>query len=372
MNLGRATTAVVAKAIRDAPVGRHWQLKLTQSHDLNMAAVKAWKPDGVIGRVGERGLAQQLAQLDTRVLNISSYLQALEGPRCTWDDHAVGRMAAEYLLERNFMHFAVASSTLEFAPGQRAKAFRERVERAGRHCHDITAHEAARDEHRWSDAVAMDDLRRLPKPLAVFAASRDEFGVELCDACEMIGLKVPDEVAVLGVGNTPLICEMSHPPLSSVEMPSREVGLRAAKLMDRWIRDGVAPPAKTWIAPQRVVTRTSTDVVASADPVVARALRMIRDRACEPLSVSDLVAELPLSRRPFEKRFRAAVGRTPLQEIHRVQVQRAGDLLIDTDRTVTDIALTCGFASSTRLGEAFRRLTGLSPTDYRRCRRDPG
>ncbi len=367
MNLGQASMSRITKAIRDESANRNWIIRLLPGNSASLEHLDPWQPDAVIARVGDVDFADALNARGLRVLNISSYSSSIKLPRCTWNDDAIGRLAAEPLLERGFRVFVGTGGDPDSAPARRCQALRAALEAEHAQFHfapnrDNTAADP--------DTALVKLLQGLSEPVAVFAANSDSRALELCDACLRGGLRIPEDVAILGVGNTPLICEMSHPSLSSVQLPAVEVGKRAVQLMHRWLTEEEPPPARTLLRPQRVVTRMSTDIVATSDELVAKAIQIIRERACEPLRVRELVAALPISRRPFEKRFLTAVGRTPLQQIHRVQIRRAMNLLSDTNTGIYDIALMCGFSSGTRLAETFVRLTGKTPSEYRRSHQE--
>jgi LacI family transcriptional regulator len=204
----------------------------------------------------------------------------------------------------------------------------------------------------------------LPKPLGVFACY-DICGQQVLDACRSVGLAVPDEVAVLGVDNDELLCELSSPGLSSVIPDTHRTGYEAAALLARMMQGERLEAFELRITPLGVQRRLSTDVLAIDDPLVVRAVRYIRDHACAPINVQDVLRVVPLSRKGLEARFRNLLNRTVHDEILRVKLDRVKQLLADTDLKVSDIASRTGFEHTEYLSVAFKRETGSTPGRYR-------
>ena len=208
-------------------------------------------------------------------------------------------------------------------------------------------------------------LESLPKPCGVFCAC-DVYGVQVTNACRSRGIAVPTQVAVLGVDNDPVICSVSFPPLSSVDLNSKKVGYEAAALLDRMMA-GKQPPKRTiFVEPEHVITRESTDIIAVDDADVAQAIRLIREHACRGLRVKDVAETLGLSRRALQQRFQRCLHRTPKEELMQVQIDRAKMLLSQTDLSVEQISRRCGFTTFEYFVRAFRRKTGTTPRIYRK------
>jgi len=189
--------------------------------------------------------------------------------------------------------------------------------------------------------------------------------VQVLDACRRLGVPVPDEVAVVAVDNDELLCELAHPPLSSVIPNTRRTGYEAAALLDRLMNGGRARGETHLIPPLGVATRQSTDVLAIEDPHVSRAVRYIREHACDGINVRDVLRAVPQSRRLLEARFKKLLGRTPHEEILRVQLRRVKQLLTETDLPLETIAERTGFAHPEYLSVVFRREVGQPPSRYR-------
>jgi LacI family transcriptional regulator len=180
------------------------------------------------------------------------------------------------------------------------------------------------------------------------------------------GLRVPEDVAVVGVDNDELICETSRVPLSSVAVSAERIGFEAASLLERMMKGEAVDVGPLCIPPQGVVVRQSSDVLAIEDENVADALRYIADNAHKPIGVEDVLDHLTISRRQLEKRFQTVLGRSPAAEIRRIRIEKAKHLMDSTNLPLSRIAERSGFHDVSFLGKSFRRETGMTPTQYRR------
>ena len=191
---------------------------------------------------------------------------------------------------------------------------------------------------------------------------------DLAAACVEADLHVPDEVAIIGVNDDDLLCEGAWPPLTSVQCDFERVGYTAAELLYRLMR-GETPPAEELcvrVPPLGVTHRPSTDILAVQNPDIVAALRFIRDHACDPCSVSDVLRQVPVGRRWLERNFLEQIGRSPYDAILQIRIKRAQELLTKTNLNVQEIASECGFNSIRNFNHQFRLSTGDSPAAFRR------
>ncbi|OHB75838.1 MAG: hypothetical protein A2Z25_20865 [Planctomycetes bacterium RBG_16_55_9] len=207
-------------------------------------------------------------------------------------------------------------------------------------------------------------LKSLPKPIGIMAAN-DDRGQEVIEACRMVGIHVPDEVAVIGVDNDEIICEQANPPLSSIVRNYEEAGYEAARLLHRWIAGENVKDKNVVIRSTQVISRQSTNVLAIEDPEVAEAVRFIRQVAARPLAVQDVLETVAISRRRLDQKFCRIVGHPIHREITLSRIERIARLLLETNRSVTQIADDLGFHGPDHMGRYFRRHKGICPTDYR-------
>jgi len=186
------------------------------------------------------------------------------------------------------------------------------------------------------------------------------------DLCTQLGLRVPEQVAILGCDDNPVVCQMAWPPLSSVRTPAQRIGYEAAQLLSQLLDGPPAPADDRCIEADGITVRQSTDILAIRDEQSAAALRIVRDRAHEGINVKDVLARVPISRTWLETQFKAILGRTPLEEIRRVRMEHAKRLLTDTTQPMPWIARRSGFSSPIRFSTVFKQLTGQTPTQFRR------
>jgi LacI family transcriptional regulator len=198
----------------------------------------------------------------------------------------------------------------------------------------------------------------------------DDRGQQLLDACRRIDENVPDQIAVVGVDNDEELCNLSTPSLSSVDVNAERIGFAAAELLDRMMVGKKFPGDEVLFEPSHVVARLSSDTLNVEDPSLSRALRYIRDHAVEEISVSHVVDAAMVSRRYLERLMISQIGRSPHQEILRVRIERAKQLLRDSELTLSGIAQQCGFSTAKYFGDAFQRQTGFAPGEFRRQVRD--
>jgi LacI family transcriptional regulator len=313
---------------------------------------------GVIIQLRHPDQAAALAKSGVPAVNVSNLLvPAVSMPSVYPDDIAAGKMAAAYFLERGFKSFAFCGSVRIEYSRLRQQGF----------CQAVDPHPCAILHRPWEDESPnrAQILKSLPRPLAIFCCN-DTCARETVREIIRLGSQVPDEVAVLGVDNDEINCELSGVQLSSIRLNTEQIGYEAASLLGRLIAGHPQPDHPILIPPLEVITRRSSDVLALGDSEVAGAVRFIRDRGGREINVEDLLQRTSLSRRSLEMRFRKSLGRSPYQEIRRVQIERAKLLLSRTDRPVREIADACGFKEARQLSTAFHERIGLTPRQYRR------
>ncbi len=335
--------------------------------------MRSWGGTGIIARIQTPEVARAIlaSGLPTIALGLSDEQLRPGNPlsrlsEVVSDSRGAGRMAAEHLLERGFRHYAYVGAAGRVWSGRRQESFCSRIREASlepRVYRLPRSRHAAAWEHE-QPALA-DWLLALPRPVGVMACN-DDRGREVLEACRVAGIRVPEEVAVVGVDNDELLCELADPPLSSVALNAEAGGYRAAALLDRMMRGQSRKPQRLLVEPMHVVARRSTDIVALDDPEVAAAVHFIQDHATEPIAVSDIVAAVMISRRALELRFQKAIGRSLHAEIRRVRLERATRLLVETDLPITRVAEASGFGQASYLSQVFCQSFGSTPARYRR------
>jgi LacI family transcriptional regulator len=330
----------------------------------------SWRGHGIIARVQNLQIAQAVLAAGIPVVDVLGVVRIPGLPLVHTDDVHVSALAAEHLLERGFQHFAFFGLAGENWSQQRRDAF-EQIIRP--HARSWTVYETSRQVHhtkQWE--VYADDLaawvKALPKPAGLMLCS-DQVGPAVLEACRRAGVEVPDEIAVIGADDDEPLCEVAEPGLSSVWPDHERVGYEAAAVLDRLMRGEDAPAEPIRVPPRGVVTRRSSDVLALDDREAAAAVRFIREHACDPdgLTIDDIADQLAMSRSVLQRRFKAATGRTLHDEILRVRLGRAKELLAATDLPIATVAERLGFKHQEYMGDVFRKRLGVTPAQYRKA-----
>ncbi len=341
-------------------LARHWTLQEPPlaSH---WAPVRweDWPVDGFIMQINGEEMLRKALKLSVPIVNISGSLLDTPLPSVFVDDVAVGRLAAGHFIDRGFRSFAYLGRPDTGFSAKRKRGFIARLKEAGFPCE---VHES------WlelDDGTQVKWLRSLPHPTALFVYN-DQRARATLQQCQQLGIAVPEQLAILGVDDDELFRDLGGLSLSSIQTPAEEVGYRAAALLDAMMEGGKPPRRPILLPPGLLRVRHSTDTLALHDPDMALAMRFIREHAHEAIQVRDVAKAALIGRRSLERRFRAALGRSPLDEIMRVRLDRARQLLIETNLKMPDIARRSGFASATYMATAFGRMYGMSPRAYRK------
>lgn len=346
-----------------------WLFASVVPEQTSLRSLGRFQPAGLIASVHTQPLRRALARWRRPVVNVSAVLPGVRFPSVRVDNGPVGRLAADHFIQRGMRHFAyLGPPHLLFAIERRA-AFHRALQDDG----------LAAAGYQTSGRLPFDPLSRrwdldrgvyrwlsdLPKPVGVFVPN-DHWGVQAVEACRQVGLRVPEDVAVLGVDDDDLDCELTRPRLSSVTLPAEQIGYEAAALLDRLLA-GKRPPEKPiFLPPTGIATRRSTDVLAIEDREVVAAVRFIREHAHLPLRVADVLREVAVGRRTLERRCHEALGWGLGEEIQRNHLERAQRLLARTNLPMKAVAEQAGFSGLRHLGAVFRQEVGMPPTAYRR------
>jgi LacI family transcriptional regulator len=332
-----------------------------------LAPLREWKPDGIIAHLFDQEFANSLIKLRVPLVNTTSTLKSLKVPLVEVDHAQIGQLAAQYFLNRGFRHFGYFGSSWTGFSKDREAAFCRSLAEHGYRVASCYAEYMPRppiaESWKGVDVKVRAWLKALPKPVAIFS-SNDVPARELAEMCRELELHIPEQVALLGVDNDDLECHLCTPLLSSIELASDRVGYEAAKML-QCLMERRPAMRRLSIPPLRVVTRQSTDTLAIQDTDMAAALAFIRRRAHEEIDVEAILHTVPLSRRGLERKFRDQLGRTVLEEIRRVRLELAKELLTETNLAMPIIAARCGFSGARRLATVFRQIVGITPTAYR-------
>lgn len=358
---GRSLVASIASFARE----NQWRLLIApRDHQHRLRLPGKWQGDGVLVSLRDRSMVDHVRRSRLPAVDVSIMM-----PRSVWpgrvatDDEARAKMAFEHFRERQLENFACYAPAIGRYPIARANAFRDVVTAAGFSC-DVFAQRGETQGWEVDHDYVVEWLAELPRPLAVFAA--DPYPArQLAEICELNGIVVPDDVAILSGDNDDLLCSVSSPQLSSIQLACSQIGTKAAALLKKLMSGGKVPSSPTLVPPLHVNARRSTDVLAIEDSEIAAILRYMADNIQQGLSVADVLRQFPVSRRSLEQKFRSQLSRSPAEHIRNLRMEHVARMLRETDLTITEIAYRAGFKSSSSLAQQMQRHFQTSPSSLR-------
>ncbi|MBN2210863.1 MAG: DNA-binding transcriptional regulator [Sedimentisphaerales bacterium] len=317
------------------------------------------------------GLITRNPRLDIKLINkgtptiiaIHTREQIKNVPYVIMDHNAIGKMGAEYLIHLGFKNFAFCGLEDMFWSRLRCEGFADTLKQAG---FSPITYGAKVNPASWSKTL--DSLKEwalsLPLPIGVMT-SHDDRAIHLIEACHEAGLHIPDDVAILGVDNEDLFCDLSSPPLSSLVLKVEEAGYQTAQLMEQLMNGEKMDGQRITIKPSHVISRQSTDILAVEDRELRTALRFIRDNAKLPIQVDDVIKTTSLSRRALEQRFREQLDSSILEEINKNKLAQIELFLRETEMSIDQISNYLGFSNRSNFTRFFLRETGMTPKTFR-------
>jgi len=320
-----------------------WRLYVEEDPANKIPSFTSWSGDGLIVDLDGGRISKAIPKFTGKLVGIGclapDILRKLDISTVKTDDQMVAEWAADHLVERGLEHFAYCGMD-------------------------------QRGLDQWNE-IRCDSFRRcitgLPKPVGLMACN-DSQGRSVLEACRQANLNVPEDVAIIGVDNDELMCELAVPPLSSVAQATEQIGFRAAELLDTLITGHRRRPVHIAIPPACLVTRQSSDIVAIDDEVVSRAIKFIREHATELVGVSEVTRHVGVSRSTLEKHFKGMVGRTVHDEFQKRRLGIARRLLTCSNLPLQVIAEQSGFRSAHYMSAVFRRELGHPPGKLRQQR----
>ena len=360
-----------------ATIGRYaqqagWHLE-SRSY-FNEMIPSHWRGEGMIVSHGDRPdirrfIRQQAPRQPTVILGGNN--PGIQAPMVTNDNHAAGRLAALHLLERGHRHFAWLSLTHGDVITDRCNGFAEALQETGYNCERLDYHPLQRHHDNWGHRrrwVAK-ALHALPHPLGLFAGD-DQMASETIEVCLEEGLRVPEDVAVIGAGNIPIACECSHVPITSVDLRDEEVAWQAATLLDN-LMNGKRPPREPVVIPPKgIVLRQSTDFLAITHPAVSKAVQFINNNLSRPITMDEVATAAGISRRMLYYIFQEELRRSPAEHLRQERMSLARRLLTETDQTIGQVATDSGLFPARNINRCFWRVEGMSPRAWRKKHRE--
>ena len=345
-----------------------WHLDLTTF--ISGELPEDWKGEGIITLLGEhKELTQfikyQLKKVPTVSMSVNNH--DLDIPFIDVDNQKVGQIAARHFIERDFRNYAFYSHNDWPVSKLRRNSYKAVIKKHNLSYKDmIWSSNKGRRKDTWSNREQwlMKELSELPKPLAVFAVD-DMRAVEVIEACMQLQFRIPDDVAILGVGNSEIFSSSTIVPLSSISIESRRIGYEAARILDCLIQGEIELTKPDLLKPSEIKIRRSTDTIATEHPGLARAIRFILDNYHNDIGVDDIVESSNMSQTSLYQLFRINLNQSPARFLTGIRLKKAKHLIRESDLKISSIADKCGFGSSINLFRTFRKYEGTSPNQYR-------
>lgn len=340
----------------------------TGETSLTLRMLKGWTGDGIIIATGDRGELARARRMDVPIVNLGTVVHSTHGiPRVTVDSILAGRLAADHFIERGLTQLAFFGWKGLAYSDLRLRGFLERAAESGIDCEVMLQPPGVESNRHWSQRVAEPArwLKSLPRPCGIFAV-HDYRAQLLIDACQETNLRIPDDIAIVGMDNDEVVCEHSVPTLTSVSRSGRAIGWEAAALLDRMITVGPSAARDILVPPRGVISRQSTNLSYVSDPVAAAAIDYMRTHLTSPINVSHVAEHVGVSKRTLENRFRLAVNDSPRSYLARLRVKAARELIREhPDWTLQTVARNSGFRTMPPFYKAFHKVTGTTPATHR-------
>jgi LacI family transcriptional regulator len=346
----------------------NWALVSVFPQNRLSEALYALKPAGII--VGEccQGIAGILRKIARPVVSTCLILTAPDFHQVACDEASIGSMAARHLLERGLRNFGYFGPPWNSPTINREGGFCQTLRGLSHTVSTCYVRPAGKDTRIGtfeSKKHVLQWVRQLHRPAGIFAPL-DTWALWLCGVCRQEGIKVPEEIAIIGAGDDQLLCELSHPSISSIVFPYERVGYEAAAMLDRLINREPVSDKPFFLPAVGTVTRQSTDVWAVADPDLTPAINYMREHISEAVKIKDVLRHTRLPRWSFERKFRAALGQSPAQEIRCMRIAMAKTLLSgNPEMKLASVAHRCGFSNVAHFSNAFHQATDLTPAAWR-------
>lgn len=324
-----------------------------------------WKGDGIIARLQNERVRDAVMGKGIPVVDVLGVCETERAFLVHVNDAAIAEMAAQHLWNRGFREFAYLGLKPDNWSLVRLDACIAWAGNRACGCRSLMLDRSDFECVPWDRLVARVAawLGELPLPIGLMLSS-DVEGLLVGEACREAGLTVGQNVGLIGVGNDQTLCELTNPPLSSVDVDIQNVGYKAAEVLAAMMAGRPAPTAPIRIDPSFVEIRASTEFPAVEDPALALAIHFIRSRCAEPIGLAAIAAHAGLSRSVLQRRFKQQTGRTVMEELTDVRLRKAMELL-RTELTVEEVAERTGFSYSQNLGRSFRKHFGNSPKHFR-------
>jgi len=288
-----------------------------------------------------------------------------EIPNITGDHHLAGKIGANYFIQKGFKNFAFYGFKGIVWSQERCNGFKEELIKHGLDKNYFEYQNIDfKDLWYYEPEPLMTWLKRLPKPVAIMACD-DNQGHHITQLCRQYGIKIPEEISILGVDNDEPICTLSDPPLSSLNQAVEKGGYDAAELIHKFMQQPGSKLGNVIVKPTHIITRQSTDIYATEDTYIAIVLKYIHQNTDKKININDLARLVPLSRRLLETRFKEVTEQPIYSYILNLRIEKFAQQLLESDIPIIEIAMDMGFFDYKNISRQFKRVKGCTPSDYR-------
>lgn len=324
---------------------------------------RKWKPDAIIGKLESNTIDLQ-KELNIPVVLLNFHWRSTKYSNLTGDYHEEGRIAATFFKEKLFNDFAFFGFSGVVWSEERKEGFEKEIKKSGGNFYSFMS-PSVNDEMRAELALW---LRQLPKPVALFCCD-DERALFVSETCKMSNISIPEEISLLGVDNDELMCFISDPPISSVQLLVEEGGYAMARLLEQQIQKGDNDTFNLKVMPGKIIERGSTDRYNISEENVLKVVKYINENFTAELDTETLLQLVPLSRRNLETKFKRTMSVSIYQYILNCRCEKLANLLVNTDMVLAEAAHEAGFNNFSNLSRIFKKHKGLTPSDYRKAYR---
>jgi len=349
-----------------------WEITHVERIQTELDKVLSWEYDGLIGPFNHQAAAEAAnSAYYPFCINLHGAKPFNRLPQVGTSDHDIGVVAADYFLDHRFENFGYFGNPGLRLSDERWEGYRQRLAAHGKTAVQLTAPETvwSQDEPLdywdWIRPALKDWLLEQPRPFALFMENDACAGL-LYEVCQKNNLIIPNDIVLLGVNDEDIFCHNKNPPLSSIQVPSRLAGYRAAQMLDHIFKTRKPPRKSLFLEPGSVAERASTVLFNIPDPQLVKALYFITENASNRIRVDQIARAAGLSRRVLEKRFRTFLHCSPQAEVRRAKIEIAKNALRETDLTLEQIAEMAGMVSGNYLSQTFKKMIGQTPGSYRR------